>query len=101
VCWFFAINGLGSGQTRERIPSNAWARKIVAPTKPITAVIVSNIATVPLRYCATENGGDLAQSKRFRAPTHNPIDRGLWATDVHRLVIRRQEFGISRHAALR
>jgi hypothetical protein len=47
---------LRSGQTRERIPSNAWARKIAAPTKPITAVIVSNIANVPLRYCATENG---------------------------------------------
>jgi len=28
-----------------------------------------------------------------------PIDRGLCATDVHRLVIQRQEFGISRHAA--
>jgi hypothetical protein len=54
-----------SGQTREQIPSNAWARKIAAPTKPITAVIASNIANVPLRYCATENGGHLAQSKRF------------------------------------
>jgi hypothetical protein len=54
-----------SGQTREQIPSNAWARKIAAPTNPITAVIVSNITNVPLRYCATENGGDLAQSKRF------------------------------------
>ena len=54
-----------SGQTRERIPSNAWARKIAAPTKPITAVVVSNITNVPLRYCATENGGHLAQSKRF------------------------------------
>jgi len=53
------------GQTRERIPSNAWARKIAAPTKPITAVIVSIIANVPLRPCATENGGHLAQSKRF------------------------------------
>jgi hypothetical protein len=54
-----------SGQTRERIPSNAWARKIAAPTKPITAVIVSNIANVPLRPSATENGGDLAQSKEI------------------------------------
>jgi hypothetical protein len=35
-----------SGQTRERNPSNAWARKIAAPTKPITAVIVSNITNV-------------------------------------------------------
>jgi hypothetical protein len=61
-----------AGQTRERIPSNAWARKIAAPTKPITAVIVSNIANVPLRPCATENGGHLAQSKGFPAPKHNP-----------------------------
>src|SRR5215469_15242733 len=72
-----------SGQTRERIPSNAWARKIAAPTKPITAVIVSNISQRPLRPCATENGGDLAQSN-FRAPTHKPIGRGFCATDVHR-----------------
>jgi hypothetical protein len=75
VCWFFAINGLGSGQTRERIPSNAWARKIAAPTKPITAVIISNIANVPLRHCATENGGDLAQSKRF--PGTNTQSRSI------------------------
>jgi hypothetical protein len=64
-----------SGQTRERIPSNAWARKIAAPTKPITAVIVSNIANVPLRYCATENGGRLAQSKRF--PGTNTQSRSI------------------------
>ena len=30
-----------------------------------------------------------------------PIDRGFCATDVHRLVIQRQEFGISRHVASR
>jgi hypothetical protein len=65
---------LRSGQTRGRIPSNAWARKIAAPTKPITAVIVSNIANVPLRHCATENGGDLAQSKRFPG-TNTQSDR--------------------------
>ena len=87
-----------SGQTRERIPSNAWARKIAAPTKPITAVIVSNIANVPLRPCATENGDHLAQSKDFRAPTHNPDRRGFCATDVHRLVIQHREFGISHDA---
>ena len=40
-----ALN-IGRSQTRKRIPSNAWARKIAAPTKPITAVIVSNIANV-------------------------------------------------------
>jgi len=58
-----------------RIPSNAWARKIAAPIKPITAVIVSNIANVPLRYCATRNGGDLAQSKRF--PGTNTQSRSI------------------------
>src|SRR6516165_9272743 len=30
-----------------------------------------------------------------------PTDRGFCATDVHRLVIQRQEFGISRHVASR
>ena len=100
VCWFFAINGLGSGQTRERIPSNARARKIAAPTKPITTVIVSNIANVPLRHCATENGGHLAQSKRFPGTNTQSHRPRVCATDVHRLVIQRQEFGISRHAGL-
>jgi hypothetical protein len=38
-----------SAQVEPRIPSNAWARKIAAPIKPITAVIVSNITNVPLR----------------------------------------------------
>jgi hypothetical protein len=65
---------VGLRQTRERIPSNAWARKIAAPTKPIAAVIVSNIANVPLCPCATENGGHLAQSKRFPS-TNTQSDR--------------------------
>ena len=79
-----------SGQTHKQIPSNAWARKIAALTKPITAVIVSNIANVPLCPGATENGGDLAQSKGFSGHQHTiPIDRGFCATDVHRLVIQR------------
>jgi hypothetical protein len=88
-----------SGQTREQTPSNAWARKIAAPTKPITAVIVSNIANALYATARQKTAATLHSQKDFRAPTHNPIDRGLWATDVHRLVIQRQEFGISRHAA--
>jgi hypothetical protein len=44
------------------------SRKIAAPTKPITAVIVSNIANV--LCAATENGGHLAQSKRFPGRQH-------------------------------
>ena len=88
-----------SGQTRERIPSNAWARKIAAPTKPIAAVIVSNIANVLYATARQKTAATLHSQKDFRAPTHNPIDRGLCATDVHRLVIQRQEFGILRHVA--
>jgi len=82
-----------SGQTRERIPSNAWARKIAAPTKPITAVIVSNIANVPLRPCATENSGHLAQSKKISGT--NTQSRSIVDSaqqDMHRLVIPRQNF---------
>jgi hypothetical protein len=90
-----------SGQTRERIPSNAWARKIAAPTKPITAVIVSNIANIPLRNCATENGGQLAQSKRF--PGTNTQSRSTedfaQQTCIVVFVIPCQNFEISRHAA--
>ena len=87
-----------SGQTRERIPSNAWARKIAAPTKPITAVIVSNIATsfTPLR---DRKRRPPCTVKKISGHQHTiPIDRGFCATDVDRLVIERQEFGISRHA---
>jgi hypothetical protein len=51
---------------RERIPSNAWARKIPAPTRPISAVMVSNIANV---LCAPR------ESKR-RACPHSQKDSG-------------------------
>jgi len=71
-----------SGQTRERIPSNAWARKIAAPTKPITAVIVSNIANVLYATARQKTAATLHSQKDFRAPTHIPIDRGFRATDV-------------------
>jgi hypothetical protein len=87
-----------SGQTRERIPSNAWARKIAAPTKPITAVIVSNIANVLYATARHKTAATLHSQKDFRAPNTITIDRGFCATDVHLLVIQRQGFGISRHA---
>ena len=61
-----------AGQTRERIPSNAWARKIAAPTKPITAVIVSNIANVLNATARQKTAATLHSQKDFRAPTHNP-----------------------------
>ena len=61
-----------SGQTRERIPSNAWARKIAAPTKPITAVIVSNITNVLYATARQRTAATLHSQKDFRAPTHNP-----------------------------
>src|SRR6516165_4351763 len=60
------------GQTRERIPSNAWARKIAAPTKPITAVIVSNIANVLYATARQKTAATLHSQKDFPAPTHNP-----------------------------
>jgi hypothetical protein len=79
-----------SGQTRERIPSNAWARKIAAPTKPITAVIVSNIANVLYVTARQKNGGGLAQSKRFPGTNTQSQSSGDFAQ--HRLVIARQKF---------
>jgi hypothetical protein len=61
-----------SGQTRERIPSNAWARKIAAPIKPITAVIVSNIANVLCATARQKTATTLHSQKDLQAPTHNP-----------------------------
>jgi hypothetical protein len=52
----------------------------------------------PLRHCATENAATLHSQKDFRASTHNPDRPRILATDVHRFVIQRQTFGISRHA---
>jgi hypothetical protein len=97
VCWFFAINGLGSGQTRERIPSNAWARKIAAPTKLITAVIVSDIANVPLRYLRDRKRRPPCTVKAISG--HQRTARSIEEFAQHHLVIQSQGFGISRHAA--
>jgi hypothetical protein len=79
ACLFCAFR---SGQTRERIPSNAWARKIAAPTKPITAVIVSNIANVLYATAREKTAATLHSQKISGAPTHIPIDRGFCATGV-------------------
>jgi hypothetical protein len=61
-----------SGQPRERIPSNAWARKIAAPTKPITAVIVSNITNALCAPARQKTAATLHSQKDFRAMTYNP-----------------------------
>jgi len=66
-----------AGQTRERIPSNAWARKIAAPTKPITAVIVTNIANVRYATARQKTAATLHSQKDFRVPTHNPDRPGI------------------------
>jgi hypothetical protein len=62
-----------SGQTRERIPSNAWARKIAAPTKPITAVIVSNIANALYTTARQKTAATLHSQKDFRHQHTIPI----------------------------
>jgi hypothetical protein len=53
-----------SAHALERKPSNAWARKIPALTRPITAVTVSIIASF-LYAPAAPNDCGAAQSKRF------------------------------------
>jgi hypothetical protein len=54
-----------SGQTRERIPSNAWAKKIATPTKPMTAVIVSNIANALYATARQKTAVTLHSQKKF------------------------------------
>jgi hypothetical protein len=53
----------------------------------------------PLRHCATESGGDHAQSKRFPGNDTQCRSTEDSAQQMHLLVILRQEFGISRHVA--
>jgi hypothetical protein len=66
-------------------------------------LLASLSQTLPTFFYATARQKTVAtlhSQKDFRAPTHNPIDRGLCATDVHRLVvIVCQEFGILSHVA--
>ena len=84
-----AIHVTRRGQTRERIPSNACARKIPAPIRAITAVIVSNIANV---LCAPRT-----RRRRWRRCTVKKIqggrntmacDRGFSATGVPKGAIK-------------
>src|SRR5262249_54815343 len=58
-------------QTRDRIPSKAWARKMAAPTRPITAVIISNIAKSPSRPCEQKRMPRLHSQKDSPGLTHN------------------------------
>ena len=56
--------GAVADQVRDSTPSNAWAIKIPAPTKPITAVNISNIANI---LCAPreQNGTQARTVKRI------------------------------------
>ena len=56
-------------QVRDRTPSNAWAIKIPAPTRPITVVSISNIANI---LCAPAHG----QQNDAQARTVKSISRG-------------------------
>ncbi len=53
-------------QARKRTPSNAWARKIPAPTRPINAVTVSIIANILCEPRENKTTWHPAQSKGFR-----------------------------------
>src|SRR5580692_3660084 len=67
---------------RERTPSNAWARKMQAPTRPIKAVTVSNIANV---LCAPhrQNDAQARTVKRIRGRDFKiGADWGFGATRV-------------------
>jgi hypothetical protein len=67
----------------ERIPSNAWARKIAAPTKPITAVTVSNIANLLYATVRQKTAATLHSQKDFRGTNAHPDrSRGFCATGV-------------------
>jgi len=56
-------------QVRDRTPSNAWAIKIPAPTRPITVVSISNIANI---LCAPAH----VQQNDAQARTVKRISRG-------------------------
>jgi hypothetical protein len=72
-------------QVRDRTPSNAWAMKIPAPTRPITAVTISNIANI---LCAPHEPND-AQARTVKriSGTLRTIGEewGFHATDVPKL----------------
>ncbi len=61
-------------QALERKPSNAWARKMLALIKHITAVTISIIAKSIARAPRGQNNCGLAQSKGFAlaGPTIRP-----------------------------
>src|SRR6185312_2099130 len=72
------LDAVPDTQIRDRTPSNAWARKIPAPTRPITAVTISNIAVV---LCAPAQAHQTtsvpAQSKRFRTAVAQCLAVGI------------------------
>jgi hypothetical protein len=67
-------------QVRDKTPSNAWARKMPAPTKPIAAVNISNIAVVlsaPPRM-HTKRPASPHSQKQSEPRAHNAGAVGLW-----------------------
>ena len=60
-----------SGQMRDRTPSNACARKIPAPIKPISAVIASIIAIVLYAPAEQKTRAALHSQKHFRRANPN------------------------------
>jgi hypothetical protein len=75
-------------QVRDRTPSNAWARKMPAPTKPIAAVNISNIAVVLVRPRAcTQNDADAYTVKSISRRGRTMEGQwGFGATDVSKPV---------------
>ena len=60
--WHFGSRLAARDQARDSTPSNAWAMKIPAPTSPITAVNISNIANF---LCAPHEAND-AQARTVK-----------------------------------
>jgi len=69
-------------QARKSTPSNAWARKIPAPTRPINAVTVSIIANILCEPRENKTTWHPAQSKGFRKTKSNRGDEDSAQQDV-------------------
>lgn len=81
-------------QVRDRTPSNAWARKMPAPTRPIAAVNISNIAVVLVRPRAcTPNAVQPCTVKNISLHLRTiDVDWGFGATEAPKRVPKRSGF---------
>jgi hypothetical protein len=68
-------------QALDRKPSNAWARKMPALTRPKKAVTVSIIATVHWPRLR-QNDRRVAQSKEFRGKIENRVRLMIWCNSL-------------------